>query len=95
MAATPTTKTIAEVSRKIFGNLPILHHRSGNKVLRRKLKGPTVASWFQKPVAMKARRGNPYNLEMHEERLEQLDKLKRRGKGPPRKGEGKRAAKKK
>ena len=36
-----------------------------------------------------------FNTEIEERRMEALNRLKRRGKGPPKKGQGKRATKKK
>ena len=85
---------IAELSRVIFGNLPITHIRTGNKILRRPLKGPKVVSWWHKPISAFAQ-GTEYNVLANEDRLAKLDKLRRRGKGPPKKGAGKRATKKK
>lgn len=90
-----TKQALGEISRRIFGQLPQNNLRSGNKILNKRLKGPTVASWFHKPFAMTVGKGNPYNMQIREERQAKLDKLKRRGKGPPKKGAGKRASKKK
>lgn len=86
---------LSEISRQIFGNLPVLNQRSGNKILSRKLKGEKVTDFFHKPIQMMLPKGDVYNEVLREDRLRKLDQLKRRGKGPPKKGHGKRASNKK
>lgn len=81
---------------KIFGNLPQLVPplRTGNKVLRRKLAGPLFYRPNDKPFEDVLRTEFPdYLTEQEERRRAKLQYLRRRGKGPPKKGEGKRAMK--
>ena len=86
---------LATLSRQIFGSLPITNVRTGNKILRRCLKGPKVVDWWHKPISAFDNKLTDYNELRLEDRNTKLDKLRRRGKAPPKKGHGKRSAKKK
>ena len=87
---------VMETSRLVFGNAPIVNYRTGRKVLRKKLIGRKLMAWYptgDKGIAkMHKELGlDPYRTAEQERRALKLDKLKRRGKGPPKKGEGKRS----
>lgn len=65
-------------------------HRSGLKILRKPLKGPLYASWYPEAVAKNPH--NPYRLTEKQERWKaKLKILRASGKGPPKKGAGKRS----
>lgn len=89
-------KLIDETSRKCFGNLPIVNYRTGFKFLSRKPIGPMVANYYVPDTTRALKSLAPdYTTELEERRADQLDRLKRRGKGPPKKGQGRRTKKKK
>ena len=85
-----TAQEIAVTAARIFG-----HHignglPSGRKVLRKRLLGPTFAAYYPESMAkLDALMVDPNETR----RVIKLERLKRRGKGPPKKGEGKRASK--
>lgn len=65
-------------------------HRSGLKVLQKPLKGALYASWYPEPDAKNP--FNPFKLTPKQERWkEKLKVLRAAGKGPPKKGSGKRS----
>lgn len=81
-------------SREIFGNLPLGNVRTGNKILRKKFIGPMVTRDHHKSIASELKSAFPeFMTDVEERRKTKLAYLRRRGKGPPKKGEGKRAAK--
>ncbi|PSS02543.1 Mitochondrial 37S ribosomal protein [Actinidia chinensis var. chinensis] len=82
---------VTEARARIFGRvLNPTGQRSPHKILRKKLIGDKVAQWY--PYGIK--KDDPLVMTQQEqERLTKLEMLKRRGKGPPKKGQGKRAAK--
>ncbi|XP_074556753.1 uncharacterized protein LOC141812639 [Curcuma longa] len=84
---------VTEARVRIFGHvLNPLGKRSPHKILRKKLIGEKVASWYPYDI----KNEDPLVLAREEkERLAKLEMLKRRGKGPPPKGQGKRATKRK
>lgn len=125
-------KRVAETAARIFGNWIGNGQRSGRKVLRQKMIGEEIASYYMEPIKdplledpMEARRaccGLPlahctavwssslprlsvspvavaddscpsFSVFAFRRKLK-LDRLRRRGKSPPKKGEGKRASKK-
>ncbi|ODQ55788.1 hypothetical protein SAICODRAFT_63762 [Saitoella complicata NRRL Y-17804] len=87
--------------------------RTGNKILRQRLKGPTVSDYYVRTnitVAKFVRDfnkmragmiengtvdergiGNPMVNLAEEQRIKENEVRRRRGKGPPKKGQGKRA----
>ncbi|GAB4815743.1 hypothetical protein N2152v2_002789 [Parachlorella kessleri] len=86
------SESIEEVRARIFGTHIGNGLRSGRKVLRQKLLGPTLVSYYPEDFSRK----DPFLVDMKAERAKlKLDRLKRRGKAPPKKGSGKRAGKKK
>ena len=66
--------------------------RLGNKQRNKRLIGDAVNSWY--PTTLEEALGGDFTSLKKERRKNQLERLRRRGKGPPRKGEGKRSGKK-
>ncbi|XP_010481719.1 PREDICTED: uncharacterized protein LOC104771652 [Camelina sativa] len=82
---------VNEARARIFGHmLNPTGQRSPHKILRKKLVGDKVAEWY--PYDIKNEDPNVLARE-EQERISKLEMLKRRNKGPPKKGHGKRAAK--
>ena len=95
----PTSKRLDSIGRAIFGTLEGNNERSGNKVLRKKLKGPLLADYYfdQSGVDIDVVGREILSGWMNDRearRKNQLEILRRRGKGPPKKGMGKRSGKK-
>jgi small subunit ribosomal protein S33 len=89
-------KLIDETSRKCFGFLPIVNHRTGYQFLKNKPLGPLMNNYYVPDNTRAFKLAAPdYMTEIEERRRDALDRLKRRGKGPPKKGQGKRSKKKK
>ena len=75
-------------------HLPCAVGTGGRKQANKPLIGDVIDSWY--PVTLEdALGGNQYTSVWKERRADKLERLRRRGKGPPRKGEGKRSSKKK
>ncbi|KDO61808.1 hypothetical protein CISIN_1g044565mg, partial [Citrus sinensis] len=89
--ATIVTTGLTEARAKIFGHvLNLTGQRSPHKILRKKLIDDKVAGWYPYDI----KKDDPLVMARQEqERLSKLEILKRRGKGPPKKGQGRRAAK--
>ncbi|GMH60500.1 hypothetical protein TrRE_jg12353 [Triparma retinervis] len=69
--------------------------QSGAKVLRRKLAGDKISRYYPEPIEPHVRKFFPdYQTVEQTRRLTKLAQLRRRGKGPPPKGSGKRSKKK-
>ena len=49
MASRVSKQVIAEASRRIFGTLPVSAERSGIQHLKKHLKGPVIADYYQQP----------------------------------------------
>ncbi|KAI8049763.1 hypothetical protein BDF22DRAFT_746025 [Syncephalis plumigaleata] len=68
---------LTQLTARVFGHV---HNpmgiRTGNKILRKRLLGPTFAAYYPKEFGRTAGR---------------VERRRRRGKGPPKKGQGKRA----
>jgi len=88
---------IKETARKCFGNLPVVNHRTGNKYLQRKPIARILNNYYYTDgIANNIRKVIPdYKTDIEERRKEKLEILRRRGSGPPKKGQGKRAMKRK
>ncbi|XP_022766180.1 uncharacterized protein LOC111311063 [Durio zibethinus] len=82
---------VTEARARIFGHiLNPTGQRSPHKILRKKLIGDKVAEWYPYDI----KNDDPLVMaRQEEERLSKLEMLKRRGKGPPKKGQGRRAVK--
>jgi hypothetical protein len=87
---------IDETSRKCFGNLPVQTYRTGFKVLSRKPIGPILADhYLPDSTRMFRDMTTDFKTKLEKNREDLLVRLKKRLKGPPKKGQGKRAQKKK
>ncbi|KAF7724916.1 hypothetical protein EC973_000575 [Apophysomyces ossiformis] len=91
---------LAQLSCKIFQNVynPTAA-RTGNKVLRQRLIGPSLTQYHPQKLVhfrdIKALYPSLNLIDMDEkERLDEIARRKRRGKGAPKKGQGKRASNK-
>ncbi|KAM7500408.1 hypothetical protein LguiA_024822 [Lonicera macranthoides] len=84
-------KGVTEARARIFGHvLNPTGERTAHKILRKKLIGEKVAQWYPYDI----KKDDPLVMARQEqERLSKLEMLKRRGKGPPKKGQGRRASK--
>ena len=71
---------------------PTLHQRSIRKLLNAPLKGEAMARWYP-PELIHSVHGYQDHFVLR--RQAQLSRLRWRGKGPPKKGQGKRSKKKK
>ena len=89
----PEDEGAADAAVRIFGTSPVSnpHQRSIRKLLNAPLKGEAMARWYP-PELIHNVHGyqDPFVLR----RQAQLSRLRRRGKGPPKKGQGKRSKKK-
>ncbi|GAB2213944.1 hypothetical protein Droror1_Dr00018271 [Drosera rotundifolia] len=87
------THGVDEARARIFGHvLNATGARSSHKLLRKKLIGDKIAQWYPYDI----KQDDPLVMaRLEQERLSKLEMLKRRGKGPPKKGQGKRASKRK
>eukprot|EP00816_Leptocylindrus_hargravesii_P001607 CAMPEP_0196803950 /NCGR_PEP_ID=MMETSP1362-20130617/3454_1 /TAXON_ID=163516 /ORGANISM="Leptocylindrus danicus, Strain CCMP1856" /LENGTH=96 /DNA_ID=CAMNT_0042175879 /DNA_START=18 /DNA_END=308 /DNA_ORIENTATION=+ len=95
MAARPSIKVVELVAREIFGHAPQLNIRTGNSKLRKPMTGAYLARYYPEPIEKAARTVDPSYTSFKEgRRLEKLKQLRLRGKGPPKKGAGKRQQKK-
>ncbi|KAF8977653.1 hypothetical protein BGZ46_007224 [Entomortierella lignicola] len=105
MASTQASSKLAlinKVSTAIFGNVYNPQGlRTGNKILRQRLVGPTINSYYPNVKQIKLREITKMVPEMNlvdqaeKVRLEDLAEKKKRGKGPPKKGQGRRSTLKK
>ena len=94
-------KTISETARVTFGNRPIVNYRTGFKILKRQPRGPVSRSYYDgfdphNSMERIFRKISPgFQTEEEERAASKLQRLRRKGKGPPKKGEGKRTTRKK
>mmetsp|Transcript_475 Transcript_475/g.763 ORF Transcript_475/g.763 Transcript_475/m.763 type:complete len:93 (-) Transcript_475:270-548(-) len=87
-------EAIAKITREIFGSLPNKNIRTGHQILKKRHIGKLEARYYMDEINIDAaaRKVFPgYTTEIQARRLEKLDTLRRRGKGPPKKGSGKRS----
>mmetsp|Transcript_11601 Transcript_11601/g.25118 ORF Transcript_11601/g.25118 Transcript_11601/m.25118 type:complete len:99 (-) Transcript_11601:368-664(-) len=90
---------IAAVAREIFSTLPNRGRvRTGMQFLKKPLTGAYEKRYYMEPIepyARRAQRACPlipiYTSELQERRSLKLRMLRQRGKGPPKKGSGKRS----
>ena len=83
-------KSIDEARARIFGHVIGNGERSAHKVLRRKMIGQKIVAWYPTPIQ---KQDPMFEDPKIKRRAIKNERLKRRGKGPPKKGHGKRAAK--
>jgi small subunit ribosomal protein S33 len=87
---------IADSARKVFGNRPVVPYRTGFKHLARRPVAPVASNYYVMDMTRSFKAvAKDYTSEIEERRTEALARLRRRGKGPPTKGQGKRASRKK
>ncbi|GAB2282669.1 hypothetical protein Dimus_017206 [Dionaea muscipula] len=93
LLSTVVVRGVDEARARIFGHvLNPTGKRSPHKLLRKKLIGDKLAQWYPYDI----KQDDPLVMaRLEQERLAKLEMLKRRGKGPPKKGQGKRASKRK
>uniref|UniRef100_A0A5B7BU11 Small ribosomal subunit protein mS33 n=1 Tax=Davidia involucrata TaxID=16924 RepID=A0A5B7BU11_DAVIN len=91
LLAEATIRGVTEARARILGHIfNPTGQRSPHKILHKKLVGEKVAQWYPYDI----KKDDPLVMaRQQQERLSKLEMLKRRGKGPPKKGQGKRAAK--
>ena len=93
MSTLTRAQKVAAAAARIFGNhVNTTGLQSGRKVLRKTLAGPVVTSWYVRPI------GNDldplFQSPVVEQKKLKIERLARRGKRTPKKGEGKRSGKK-
>mmetsp|Transcript_53 Transcript_53/g.72 ORF Transcript_53/g.72 Transcript_53/m.72 type:complete len:93 (+) Transcript_53:77-355(+) len=82
------------IAQKLFGVSLPSPHQSGGKILRRKLAGDKLTNYYPEGIERHVRKFFPdYKSAEESRRLVKLAQLRRRGKGPPPKGAGKRSKK--
>mmetsp|Transcript_47504 Transcript_47504/g.90698 ORF Transcript_47504/g.90698 Transcript_47504/m.90698 type:complete len:91 (+) Transcript_47504:92-364(+) len=90
MATSPTGRKLLEVTARIFGQHIGNGLPSGRKILARALAGPKVLQWYPEPYG----KHDPLFEDPYRKYWKmKLEKAKRKGKGPPPKGGGKRGKK--
>ena len=83
---------IAETGRKVFGNRPQVNYRTGYKYLEQKPSGTVLANYYpDDQVKLFKSVSSDFTTDLEDRRRDALARLRRRGKGPPTKGQGKRA----
>ncbi|KAL3679900.1 hypothetical protein R1sor_022856 [Riccia sorocarpa] len=83
------SSSVVKAAARIFGNVIGNGLQSGRKVLSQKVTGQKIVEWYPTPV----QKLDPCFEDPGEKRrVLKLERLKRRGKGPPKKGHGKRRA---
>mmetsp|Transcript_48472 Transcript_48472/g.35682 ORF Transcript_48472/g.35682 Transcript_48472/m.35682 type:complete len:104 (+) Transcript_48472:98-409(+) len=88
---------IEESARRIFGYNPITNSRSAAKLFKQKPIGPLVSNHYEDRAVTETifRKLAPtFTTEQQDRREEKLLRLRRKNKGPPKKGQGKRNNKK-
>jgi small subunit ribosomal protein S33 len=94
-AAKVSELAIQQIRRDIFGHAPVLNMRSGFQELKKPYTGTYIARYYfdnhMDDVARKCVPG--YTTDLQDRRATKLFNLRRRGKGPPKKGSGKRSKK--
>ncbi len=94
-------KNLAEAARRIFGTIPAsgrvpVGMRTASKTLRKPFIGPMLVDYYPRRMRDPVRTVFEHIKfsDKRLRRLEQLDRMQRRGKpGVPKKGEGKRSSK--
>lgn len=85
-------ETLQQIRHRVFGEHIGNNKPSGRKILRKKLVGDKIASYYGTEGLEKS---DPFFVDLKAEgKKVKLDKLKRRGKAPPKKGSGKRTKRK-
>ena len=90
--AMPSPGEVERAAARIFGTHLGDGRRSGRKILRRALVGERLEAWY--PTHLGVRDGLFQDPKIERRRMK-VERLRRRGKVIPKKGEGKRASKRK
>ncbi|KAI9471681.1 mitochondral 37S ribosomal protein S27 [Coemansia sp. RSA 989] len=100
-AAAARRLKVSEISAKIFGNtFNPTNARTGNYILRQNFRGEHIVRYYPSEREMNMvkvpRLSRLVGMKLHDpdemDRINVIDKRRERGKGAPKKGEGKRAA---
>ena len=92
MSTLTRAQKVAQAASRIFGTHIGNGLQSGRKELRKNLAGPKIMSWYHRPIGKDL---DPLFVDPEVERRKlKIERLARRGKVTPKKGEGKRAKKK-
>ena len=94
-SALTRSQKVAAAAARIFGMHVGNGMRSGRKVLAKALAGPKMLEWYAEAYPIGVRRDPLYECPEAAFRADRVERLKRRGKVQPKKGEGKRSKKKK
>mmetsp|Transcript_15198 Transcript_15198/g.44111 ORF Transcript_15198/g.44111 Transcript_15198/m.44111 type:complete len:95 (+) Transcript_15198:54-338(+) len=90
-------EAVRKVVREVFGIVNLPGTNRAHKTLKKGFMSPFDKRYYPEPIDKYARKAFPegmrYTTELEERRLAKLDQLRRRGKGPPKKGSGKRSKK--
>ena len=90
------TAMIDEAARVCFGNRPVVNHRTDFKLLKKIPYAPVAVNYYVPDMVAGMRKLVPeFKSDLEERREEKLIRLKSRNKGPPKKGQGSRAKKRK
>ena len=91
----PEIVRAAELVRQdVFGHRPQLNVKSGSKNAKIGFTGPYIARYYPESINVTARKVFPgWESEQEEYRRIKRIQQRRKGKGPPKKGEGKRSKK--
>eukprot|EP01134_Creolimax_fragrantissima_P005281 CFRG5281T1 len=98
LSAVQKQKMLAEISARLFGQLPNTNKRNGLKQIKRPLKGASTVAYYPDHVdtfheaTLDLKKELMFYDSAEEHSIERLEGLIARGKGPPPKGKGKRAA---
>jgi small subunit ribosomal protein S33 len=93
----PIIQRGAEKARQdIFGHKPNLNLEGAGKTAKQPLTGPYIAKYYPTSINKYARQVHDgWETEQEEYRRVKLTQRRRKGKGPPKKGEGSRSSRKK
>ena len=80
---------LAAARERVFGLFPGAPAHTGRAYLTRRLVGPVLAAYY--PMPLSDLNDDLYTDPRDARKAAKLQRLKRRGKGPPKKGQGKRA----
>eukprot|EP00567_Pseudictyota_dubia_P006244 CAMPEP_0197433990 /NCGR_PEP_ID=MMETSP1175-20131217/1784_1 /TAXON_ID=1003142 /ORGANISM="Triceratium dubium, Strain CCMP147" /LENGTH=94 /DNA_ID=CAMNT_0042962543 /DNA_START=74 /DNA_END=358 /DNA_ORIENTATION=- len=90
-------EAVRRVIREVFGLVNLPGNNPAHKTLKKALSGPYEKRYYPESIDKYARKCMPegvrYTTEIQARRLAKLDQLRRRGKGPPKKGAGKKSKK--
>ncbi|CAB9528765.1 expressed unknown protein [Seminavis robusta] len=88
-------REVNKVQQEIFGYFPNLGVRTGHQKTKKSLQGVYLNRYYDEPIDKYARKAHPegFMTELQERRHVKREFMRRKGKGPPKKGSGKRSKK--